>query len=165
MDEYISKPVTAQSLNETLEKLLAADAAKSSAVTPEPEPADAAPVEIERIQDITMGDPAFEEELIKTFLTDTERRLQELEFALHEQNSHEVERLSHSIKGSSANAGARGLQEIAHRLEQMGADVEEGAALELLEDLKSEFDRVRDYLQSHVDAMHVPLAASTGALS
>ena len=150
MNEYISKPITAFALKEALEKLLAAEATS----------AETAPVSLQRIHDITDGDEAFERELIESFLTDMEERLGDLESALGEGNTEEVMRQVHSIKGSSANAGAKGLQEIARRMEQTGAGMDACMPVELLEELRREFDRVRDYLRCHVDAMSRPRKAT-----
>ena len=63
-DDYVSKPVTAEALSEVLENHLAAD--ESTRVTlPDGGPTETTPVEIERIQEITDGDPEFEQELLE----------------------------------------------------------------------------------------------------
>jgi PAS domain S-box-containing protein len=162
MDDYVSKPVTAEALNEVVEKHLAADERARETVRVAG-PAETTPVEIERIQEITDGDPEFEQELIESYLSDTRRRLAELESAVQEKNGEEVKRQTHTIKGSSANAGAKGLQEIARRMELVDAAETPGMALELLDDLKSEFERVNEYLQSYLDSRQMPVAATAGS--
>jgi CheY-like chemotaxis protein/HPt (histidine-containing phosphotransfer) domain-containing protein len=162
MDDYVSKPVTAEALREVLEKHLRADEGIRTTVL-DTGHAETTPVQIERIQEITDGDLEFEQELIESYLSDTRRRLAELESALQEKNTEEVQRQAHTIKGSSANAGATGLQEIARRMELVDAAETPGMALELLKDLTSEFERVNKYLQSYLDSRQMPLAATAGS--
>jgi two-component system sensor histidine kinase/response regulator len=162
MDDYVSKPVNAQVLSDVLEKHLGKH---GSARVPAPERIreDSDPVDIERIHELTEGDRDFEQELIESFLLDTRQRLADLEEALRKRNGEEVKRQTHTIKGSSANAGARGMQEIARRMEMVDSVEAPGMALELLDDLKSEFRRVDEYLQRYLDAEQTPLAATAAS--
>jgi CheY-like chemotaxis protein/HPt (histidine-containing phosphotransfer) domain-containing protein len=161
MDDYVSKPVTAEALKEVLEKYLPTDGIDPAAVPGMSQNA-SCPVDMKRIQELTEGDPEFELDLIQSFLSDIRDRLTELESALRDKNSEEVKRQTHTIKGSSANAGAIGLQEIARRMELIDAAEVPGMASKLLEDLKSEFLRVDDYLQRYLQSRQIPLAATAG---
>jgi len=58
----------------------------------------------------------------------------------------------HALRGASASAGARGMQEIAHLLEQMGTRGEFAPALEAFEGLQSEFEQAHDFLQDYMNA-------------
>ena len=162
MDDYVSKPVNAQVLMDVLEKHLGRD---GPARVPAPERIreDSDPVDIERIHELTEGDRDFEQELIESFLLDTRQRLADLEEALRKRNGEEVKRQTHTIKGSSANAGARGMQEIARRMEMVDSAEAPGMTLELLDDLKAEFRRVDEYLQRYLDAEQTSLAATAGS--
>ena len=101
---------------------------------------------------------AFEQELIEAYLSNTEEQLKAIELAVHEGNGEEIRRRAHSIKGSSANAGARGMQEIARRLEQV--KIAEGLApdLDVLAEVRSEFERVRRFLKAYVASLPPPRA-------
>ncbi len=158
MDDYISKPVTAQALNEVLERHLEADAAAGRTVL-RPTPEEAVPVNMQRLNDITDGDADFEQELIHSFLTEMERHLADLEFAMGEGRVEEVRRQAHTIKGSSANAGAERLQEIAQKIEQAFQEKRPVRPYGLCEDLRCEFDRVRNYLVVHLESQRVPVLA------
>jgi CheY-like chemotaxis protein/HPt (histidine-containing phosphotransfer) domain-containing protein len=162
MDEYVSKPVTAEALKEVLEKYLPTHEALLAGVSRQFQ-APSGPVDMQRIEELTDGDPEFELDLIQSFLADIRHRLTELESALRDRNAEEVKRQTHTIKGSSANAGAQGLQEIARRMELIDAEEVPGMASELLEDLKSEFRRVDDYLQQHLNSREFRPAASAGS--
>ncbi len=157
MNDYISKPVTTSTLNDVLEKRLGLHLSDGPAVSVSvPGPM---PVDIQRIREIADGDLAFEHELIESFLSDTERHIAGLESAVEGTDGEQLKLQAHAIKGSSANAGAGRLAEIAGRLEQIRIGGEIEKARELLEDLRNEFERVREYLQGLLDSQSRPLAA------
>jgi HPt (histidine-containing phosphotransfer) domain-containing protein len=131
--------------------------APASVIVPELDPpGQTKPVHIQRIQAISDGDFVFERELIESFLSNTEEHLRSLEAALHEGNGEEVERQAHTIKGSSANAGARGMQEIADRIEQIGSSDSSVPGLELLPEITSEFERVRAFFRAYLESRRFP---------
>jgi HPt (histidine-containing phosphotransfer) domain-containing protein len=113
-------------------------------------------VQIQRIQAIADGDLAFERELIEVFLSNTEEHLEALEAALVAGNGEEVERQAHTIKGSSANAGAKGLQEIADRIERIGSGESPAQVLERLSEITSEFKRVRTFFKAYLESRRFP---------
>ncbi len=162
MNDYIGKPVTTSALKEILERLLGADK-NGKASPPPPAPTLPVPVNVQRLNDITDGDLAFEQELIESFLADTERHVTDLESAVRQEDGEALKLQAHAIKGTSANAGARRLEEIAARLEESAAIKDPERARELLEDLRSEFERVRDYLQDHVESNQPRIAAAAGS--
>ncbi len=151
MNDYLSKPVTALALNEVLEKTLAAGPS-ATLIGPESDPRHAKPVHIQRIQAIADGDLAFEQDLIETYVSQTEQHLKALESSVHEGKEEEVGHWAHTIKGSSANAGAKGMQEIAHRIEQSRPGKDPAQRLELLSELRSEFERVRRYFKAYLQS-------------
>jgi CheY-like chemotaxis protein len=149
MNDYLTKPVTALALNEVLEKTLATGPS-AALITPESGPGHAKPVHIRRIQAIADGDLAFEQDLIESYLSQTEQHLKALESSLHERNGKEMEHWAHTIKGSSANAGAKGMQEIAGRIEQFRTGEDPAKGPGLLSELRSEFERVRRYFKAYL---------------
>ena len=149
MNDYLTKPVTALALNEILEKTLTAGPS-ATLITPESDPRHAKPVHIQRIQAIADGDLAFEQDLIETYLSQTEQHLKALESSVHESNEEELEHWAHTIKGSSANAGAKGMQEIAGRIEEIHTGEDPAQGPELLSELRSEFERVRRYFKAYL---------------
>jgi PAS domain S-box-containing protein len=149
MNDYLSKPVTALALNERLEKSLATQSS-ATLITPETDPRQAKPVQIRRIQAIADGDLAFEQDLIQSYVSQTEQLLKALESSVHEGNEKEISYMAHTIKGSSANAGAKGMQEIADRIEHLETAEEPDSGFELLSELRSEFERVRRYFKAYL---------------
>jgi len=155
MDDYLSKPVTAKALNETLVKYLSNSTSTTDPV-PETKTDHRRPVQIRQVQTIAEGDPDFECELIGEFLSDSEQRIHALWSALHELNTEIFKQEAHAIKGSCASMGAEGMFEIASRLEKIGTSGELGPAREVLASLQSEFHLVSDYFQGYLNSQESP---------
>jgi CheY-like chemotaxis protein len=149
MNDYLSKPVTALALNEILEESLASEPS-ATLISPESGPRHGKTVHIQRIQAIADGDFSFEQDLIEAYVSQTEQHLKALESSVHERKRKDVERWAHTIKGSSANAGAKGMQEIAGRIEQIPTGEDSARGLDLLSELRSEFERVRRYFKAYL---------------
>jgi CheY-like chemotaxis protein len=147
MDDYISKPVTALALQEILDKYHAEE------VEEEVPPKASDPVELGRIRDLAEGDKAFERELIEAFIDDAMQRLSSIQKAVKEEDREQLTREAHSLKGSSANSGAVGMQQIVSRLEQIGASGEFSDAQETLAYLETEFEKVRGFLVHFLEAI------------
>jgi two-component system, sensor histidine kinase and response regulator len=81
-------------------------------------------------------------ELAGMFLEDARPRLSALEEAVQNDDTPAVERLTHTLKGSSGNMGARGMSALCARLEDAGASGDLSQSFRLLERLKEEFGRV-----------------------
>jgi HPt (histidine-containing phosphotransfer) domain-containing protein len=81
-------------------------------------------------------------ELAGMFLEDARPRLSALEEAVQNDDAPAVERLAHTLKGSSGNMGARGMSALCARLEDAGASGDLSQSFRLLERLKEEFGRV-----------------------
>jgi two-component system sensor histidine kinase/response regulator len=159
MDDYASKPVTALALSEILDRHLRS-IASSGGIVPEPSPSQARPVEIEQIQEVADGDIEFERDLIETFLSDSEEQIRGLEAALRERDAEEVRGRAHTIKGSSANAGAKVMQELAYQMEKIGAGKEFTQAPDVYSELKDAFEQARELLQAHLRSLESPSGES-----
>lgn len=64
------------------------------------------------------NDTTFEMTLLELFVEDCQAKLQELKDAIAQTDITRIERLSHYIKGASANIGAEYMQHYAHQIEQ-----------------------------------------------
>ncbi len=148
MDDYISKPVQEPALSMVLKKYLTTDS--SEQLNPDKS---LGPVEISQIKKLAEGDLNFERDLISAFLLDNEQRLQALESALQAMNLEILKREAHIIKGSCGHVGAKKMQEIACRLDQITTPAEADQAPGLFNNLKVEFEQVRDYFQDYLDSM------------
>ena len=86
--------------------------------------------------------------LINTYLTDSDKRLQDLSLAITEKNAKEIRELAHGFKGSSSNLGADKLAEISHSLESMGDTEQLADSAVTLEALANEYEQVNAYFKS-----------------
>jgi PAS domain S-box-containing protein len=161
MNDYISKPIEGPALRCILERCLEGEAGRKTVVL-QAGFHSSAPVDMERLSDLTGGDGRFERELIESFLVETERHVADLITALRERNEEDLKRMAHTIRGSSAHAGAGGLEEIASRLERVGIPGDPEKARKLACELENEFQKVRAYLLVHLPSRQ-GLAAGTGA--
>ena len=96
------------------------------------------------------GETDIVAELAGMFLEDARPRLSALEEAILEDDAPTVERLAHTLKGSSANMGARGMSALCARLEDAGASGDLSHSFRLLERLKEEFGRVDRAFEAEV---------------
>lgn len=74
-------------------------------------------IDLARLQEVTEGDHAFEDELFVQFQKDMERNLGALEAEIQKGNGETLIRLAHNIKGTSANVGILRLSAAALTLE------------------------------------------------
>ena len=95
-------------------------------------------------------DPGLFAELVQLFLEDTPPRLKELQDAVANQDSSQLERAAHALKSSAANLGALVLSETFRRIEVAGREGDVGIAQELVSESTGQFEAVRDALQGEV---------------
>ena len=157
MDDYIPKPVKPSALQRVLEKYLGSDEDPDRPTAPDNGPGRMS-VEIRQIQETADGDKAFEQELIELFLSDNQRHLLDLVSAFEARDADAARQLAHTIMGASASAGAKGMQEIAGRLEQVKTREGMLQAKPILEELNSEFEQVRECLVNYLNRSEAPAA-------
>lgn len=113
---------------------------------PETPPYD--PESLEQLRAINPDDGGeFLRELLGIFLTDTPKRIEEIQTSLAAGDAVTLTRAAHSIKGSSGNFGAATLSGLAQSIEQAGKSASLGEVATLLPTLRDEFDRVRTALE------------------
>jgi len=146
MDDYVSKPVSRKELGAVLGKWISGTPVYRVPGAEEDEPHADDPLDrqvISGLRSLQREDETdIVAELAGMFLEDARPRLSALEEAILNDDAPTVERLAHTLKGSSANMGARGMSAICARLEDAGqaGDLSQGPGL--LERLGEEFARV-----------------------
>jgi HPt (histidine-containing phosphotransfer) domain-containing protein len=78
----------------------------------------AVPVDIERLNLITGGDPELIRELVDLFIGDANDRITLLSASIASGELDAVKRQAHAIKGAAANMGAELVQGVCHSIEQ-----------------------------------------------
>ena len=147
MDDYVSKPVSREELGAVLGRWISGTPAyRLPGVEDGEARAASSPLDREVISGLRglqgEGETDIVAELAGMFLGDARPRLSALEEAVQNDDAPAVERLAHTLKGSSGNMGARGMSALCARLEVAGATGDLSQSFRLLQRLKEEFARV-----------------------
>jgi len=135
MDRYVSKPIRAQELFETIEQLLAS--------APAPAPQAHTPSQVRTVFDREAalgrvdGDVDLLREIVALFLADWPRALTALREALAADDATALTQTAHALKGAVGSLGALTASDAAQRLEELGqqsAFAQASMALAALED-------------------------------
>jgi CheY-like chemotaxis protein/HPt (histidine-containing phosphotransfer) domain-containing protein len=119
MDDYVTKPVRSEELQQTLQRHLAQGAQDPSAALGEAAMHLAGDAElVARVKELEqeVGAEAMQE-LVGEFLADTARSLERLENALRGSDTAQAVEMLHALVDCSANVGAIRLAEVCSRLE------------------------------------------------
>lgn len=115
-----------------------------------PQPID--PASLANLKEIGGGDASFVVELITMFGEDSPPRLEGISKGLAAGDAAEVAKNAHSLKGTGANFGAERFRSLAQAIETAGKAGDLAGVPTLLEDLRSEFARVKEALDAAVAA-------------
>ncbi|NJO08412.1 MAG: Hpt domain-containing protein [Leptolyngbyaceae cyanobacterium SL_1_1] len=80
-------------------------------------PSSSESIDLEQLQQISGGDPEFEQELLQLFVEDAAAQVEALRAAIAQQNGSAIEETAHHLKGASANVGATAIAQAASKLE------------------------------------------------
>ncbi|EAT12560.1 Hpt domain-containing protein [Bermanella marisrubri] len=86
------------------------------------------------------------QDLIDTYLRDTERKLSDIQQALDAGDSQKVGELAHSLKGASANICALPLSELCATLERQGKSNDLQSSPQILQSIQTEYQSVKTAL-------------------
>jgi CheY-like chemotaxis protein/nitrogen-specific signal transduction histidine kinase/HPt (histidine-containing phosphotransfer) domain-containing protein len=174
MDDYISKPVRLEDVRAIIERWAAAAArilppppsASTAADTPAkpPEnpaltPSGEAPVEMDRLRELTDGVPENLRELITLYLDQTGEQLPQMQAAVQANRPAEVRRLAHSCAGASSTCGMGRLAPMLRQLENQSAEGNLEGAAQLCIQINAEFLCIRHFLEAYL-AAHAGLVKS-----
>jgi len=154
MDDYISKPVTLESLRQIVERwgrvrrLPAAGGMKLSGAVA----ASLDPAIIQGIRELQIeGEPDILGELVGLYLRDSSVHLARMRQALDEDNRQVLRRSTHSLKGTSASMGARELARLCAQLEDLlQAESNIDVLADGMADIDAEYERVCQALHALV---------------
>jgi CheY-like chemotaxis protein/HPt (histidine-containing phosphotransfer) domain-containing protein len=97
------------------------------------------PVEMERLESFTEGDPGLQQELCELYLRTADGYLAGMATALHKRK--DWGRLAHGLKGASANFGATAVAELAERAERLPPSAD------MLASIAGSLAQVRSFLE------------------
>ena len=165
MDDYVSKPVTPEALEEVLTRWIQPHGPQAQASSPDDLAAGRAngPLDDEIIDGLMKidEDGTLMDELVETFLRLAPARLAALEKAVEDGTAAPLERAAHSFLGSCGNLGCRRMAELCAKLEVLGRSGSTKGARELVQALVAEMDVVRPHIEA-LPGRHPTRAGSDG---
>ncbi|MFO1349943.1 MAG: EAL domain-containing protein [Gammaproteobacteria bacterium] len=164
MNDYLPKPFKLEMLREKLQRwLVPADApqavaANKAVIAQRTESLDG-PLDDKVLRSLrdSIGD-AFSQ-VIEVFLEDIQDYMDSLRAAITHDDAQALADVAHTVKGCSKNMGVHRLAEISTQLEELGRSGEMAGAVELLDGLAAEYERLKPLLIQYVRSD--PIAPST----
>jgi two-component system, sensor histidine kinase and response regulator len=146
MDDYLSKPVKLGDLEAILARWVSPEQEDASAgdsqkvITPQVSEEFFDHQIIANLHEL--GGPEMLSELAELFLEESHSAVDVLRKAIVESDAQAVERTAHTLKGSSGNMGARKIEWLCARLQDIGASGDLASAPAVLARLEEELDRI-----------------------
>jgi len=155
MDDYLSKPVRPEEVRAVVERWgtkAGLDDARATRdcvvetakvlVSTEYIMNDKPPVDMERLNEFTEGNPENLTELATLYVKQTTQQLEQLDAAVKAGDAAAVKRLAHSCAGASATCGMQRIVQPLRELERQGAENQLTTAAELFTQVTQEFDLI-----------------------
>jgi two-component system sensor histidine kinase RpfC len=160
MDGCLTKPIEPVRLIEMIDRLVHAkrsaasdDAtAESETATAEPTPVPPA-IEMSKLEELQrLGGAEFLEDLVQQFLDDSINVLRDLAKAVRSGDVDSFREQAHALRSGAANVGARGIYEKCLAWRQINAFELKTSGASHVEELETEFERVREAFKSKAAA-------------
>jgi CheY-like chemotaxis protein/HPt (histidine-containing phosphotransfer) domain-containing protein len=155
MDDYVSKPVSFESLDAVLQRWVpSADArmspSSSSSEGPvEEEEHSLDPAIISSLRELqTRREKEWMPRLISMFLEDAASTLERLRQALKLEEQETITERAHALAGTAASFGARRMGRLSGHLKMLGSQGRFESARETMAEIEAEFDRVSEALRA-----------------
>jgi PAS domain S-box-containing protein len=148
MDRYISKPIRAHELFETVEKIALPDMPALPEHSAQESQQGGAFDEAAALENVG-DDRDLLSELAEIFVRDCAALVGNIEAAVTQANATQLRCAAHALKGAVDNFGATATFTAAQRLESMGRDGDLNGAHEALKTLRKEIDRLLPQLQRY----------------
>ena len=144
MDGFLSKPFSASELERILRE------SPGPKTPPLPEVESSPPVDLERFNLITNGDPAMIEMISRDFISQAEEILNDISTAVQSSSIEDIGRFAHKLRGSSSTCGMNHLADTLSQLENLGqgGDIRDIEAI--LPNAFSQLDEIRTFLNDFV---------------
>jgi HPt (histidine-containing phosphotransfer) domain-containing protein len=143
MDEYISKPIKAQELQDLLQRIAVAGSSPTGWVDIALTPSSAEPPSgFDYSGGLAAMDQEIREIISQAFLDQWPQDLEKLRGGLERQDTIAVLHIVHSLKGTLSMFGAHPASEFAQRMESLAGQSETEAVAALLEPVRREVDQL-----------------------
>jgi CheY-like chemotaxis protein/HPt (histidine-containing phosphotransfer) domain-containing protein len=159
MDDYLTKPVKAEELQQMADKWLPAatasapvkaarTAGEATAPSTEPDGHAERPLDVPRALELLGDDRELFDDALAMFLENIPRNLGEIRAAISAANAPKLRLLAHSLKGAASNICAEPTRQAAQKLEQAGQREALQTADSMFEELQGHLDRLQQYAAS-----------------
>ncbi|MCT7994564.1 ATP-binding protein [Laspinema olomoucense] len=167
MDDYISKPVQLEHLRALLERWIVHPDQQMYPVRQPPEPnfstpdlpvdpAEAIasdsppPINLDRLEEVSRGKRALQRRLLEAFATTATADTQAIASAIQANDCVKVDRVSHRLKGASANVGAQAISALAEHLGTLARENRLAEADSPLSSLQAQLKSVCEFIETHL---------------
>jgi two-component system, sensor histidine kinase and response regulator len=154
MDDYIPKPYSGLELHTVLSRWL--KAGTEALPMPHAEAAQATSTSVAAIDEnvlrgiarlVPSGGDQLVQQLVKTYLREAESSLSQLEEGLSARDAPAISRISHALKSSSSNVGARALNDHFRKMESKARDSDMESVTSIMASVRDEWPRVKSALE------------------
>ncbi len=146
MDDYLTKPIIADTLIEKIDKILKIEQYEVSPVV-ESVQNDNQVFNYDRLKKVSMGELKFEKELLKSFMQDVNSKLDKLNELVNLKNLAKIKDMAHSIKGASYSVGAQHLGDEAYAIELSCKSNDYDSVFERMDKLRTAFTITKSELK------------------
>jgi PAS domain S-box-containing protein len=148
MDDYITKPIIAENLMKSIDKLLNIGVKEDVKVKVEqkPETTNEIVFDFDHLNKVSMGDESFQKEVITSYVDDVYSRYQKLELHVAESDFKKIIAEAHTIKGASYSVGAKKIGDEALAVEISGKHNDLESAQERIKKLGEAFFETKEVL-------------------
>jgi len=144
MDDYLSKPIIAKELEAALKRWA-------------PTRSTNAPFDLQRLRDVCGDAPGTMRRLVQLYLEQGAELLPAMETAIRNNDAKDLSSIAHRFRGASLSCGSNSIVPFLSELEQLGNSGDLTVASLAYEKASSEFDRIRSFLESHLqNGEHAP---------
>ncbi len=157
MNDYVSKPIDPQKLNEVLQSWLPAiddgsnaEIAQPASNEPETDPNLPPVFDKKALLQRLMDDEELAQSILAIYLTETPKQIRELKNSLKKSDMSGAELHAHTIKGSSANIGAEALRGAALTVEKCAKAGDAEGARAGLPGIDDQFERLKIVLEKEL---------------
>jgi PAS domain S-box-containing protein len=150
MDDYLTKPINVEEVRRVIERNtpIADSITKTRQANSRSEPMEKMVFNKSFLLDRLDGDDELCAEILQLFVEDFPVQMVKLKKALSESDAAQVRMQGHAIKGAAANIGAKSISDTAHQIEIAGKELLLEKAIELGNDLESQFTQFQQELLS-----------------
>ena len=147
MDDYVSKPMNSKELYKVIGKYTNKIGNEYNEIIIKKENQSLEPViDVKELLDRTDNDWELIEELLDIYLESYDEKLENIRFAVKENDNENLRISAHDLKGSSANISAKNVYQLAYKLEEIGAENKMENAKDILNNLERSLTELDEYI-------------------